>query len=84
MKRNLNSSTYFDFNKENYKEGPKFKFGNHVRISKYKNIFSKGFVPDWSEEFFVIKKDKITESRTYVINNFNGAEIVKTFYEKEL
>ena len=42
MKRfDIKSSTYIDFNKENNKEGPKFKFGNHVRVSKFKNIFAK-------------------------------------------
>ena len=49
-------SIYIDFNKENNKEGPKYKVGNHIRISKYKNIFAKGYVPNWSEEVFVIKK----------------------------
>ena len=37
-------NVYIDFNKENIKEGPKFKVGDHVRISKYKNIFAKGYV----------------------------------------
>ena len=53
-------SIYFDFKKENNKEDPKFKVGNHVRISKYKNIFAKGYVPNSSEEVFVLKKVKIT------------------------
>ena len=52
----IKSSMHFDFNKENNKEGPKFKADDHVRISKYKGIFAKGYVPDWSEEAFVIKK----------------------------
>ena len=61
-------STHFDFNKENDKEGPKFKIGDHVRILrrskfkigdhvrilKYKNMFPKGYIPNWSEEVFVI------------------------------
>ena len=46
-------STYFDFNEENRKEGPKFKVNDNVRISKYKNIFAKGYVPNCSEEFKV-------------------------------
>ena len=49
-------SMYLDFNKENSKEGPKFKNHDNIRISKYKNIFAKGYVPNWSEEAFVIKK----------------------------
>ena len=62
---------------------PKFKIGDHVRISKYKNIFAKGYTPNWSEEVFV-SKIKNTVSCTYVINNLNGEEIIGTFYEKEL
>ena len=55
----VKSSTYINFSKENNKEGPKFKVGVLVRISKYKNIFAKGYVPNWSEEVFVIIKVKI-------------------------
>ena len=55
----VKSSTYINFNKENNKEGPKFKVGDLVRISKYENIFAKGYVPNWSEEVFVIIKVKI-------------------------
>ena len=51
---------YSDFNKENNKEGSKFKVCGHVRISKYENIFAKGYVANWSEEVFVIKKVKNT------------------------
>ena len=63
---------------------PKFKVGDHVRISKYKNIFAKGYMPNRSEEVFVTKKVKNTVPWTYVINDLNGAEIIGTFYEKEL
>ena len=63
---------------------PKFKVGDHVRISKYKNIFAKGYTPNWSEEVFVIKKVKNTVPWTYVINDLNDEEIIGTFYEKEL
>ena len=63
---------------------PKFKVGDHVRISKYKNIFGKGYTPNWSEEVFVIKEIKNAVPWTYVINNLNGKEIIGTFYEKEL
>ena len=76
----VKSSTYFDFITENEKEDPKFKLVDHVRISKYKNIFLKGYIPNWSEEFFVIKKVKNTVPQTYVINDPNGEEIVGTFY----
>ena len=51
-------STELHSNKEVNDKDPKFKVGDHVRISKYKNIFAKGYTPNWSEEVFVIKKLK--------------------------
>ena len=54
----VKSSTYIDSSKENNEKDPKCKIGDIVRISKYKNIFEKGFVPNWSGEVFVIKKVK--------------------------
>ena len=76
-------NTYFDFGKEVNDNDPKFKVGDHVRISKYKNIFAKGYTPNWSEEVFVIKEIKNTAPWTYVINDLNGEEIIGTFYENE-
>ena len=73
-----------DFDKKNQKEDPEFKVGDNVRISKYKNIFEKGFIPNQSEEDFVIKKVKNTVPWTYVISDRNGEETAGTFYEKEL
>ena len=63
---------------------PKFKVGYHVRMSKNKNIFAKGYTPNWSKEVFEIKRVKNTVPWTYVINDLNGDEIIGTFYEKEL
>ena len=77
-------SIYIDFNKENSKESPKFEAGDHVIISKYKNIFVKGYVQNWSEEVFVIKKVKNTVPWIYVISDFNFKNIFGAFYEKEL
>ena len=62
----------------------KFKVGDHVRISKYKSIFAKGYMSNWSEEISIIKKIKNTVPWTYVINDLNGEEIIGTFYENEL
>ena len=59
-------SMYIDFNKENNNEGL-----NHVRISKFKNIFAKDFVRNWSEEVFVIKKVK-NVPWAYVNSDLNG------------
>ena len=66
------------------KKDPKFKVGDHVRISKYKNVFAKGYIPNSSEEVFVINRIKNTVPLTYVINDLNGKEITGSFYEKEL
>ena len=78
----VKDNTYIKTSKKiNYKD-PKFKVGDRVIISKYKNIFAKGYMPNWSEEVFVIKKVKNTVPWTYVINDLNGEEIIGTFYEK--
>ena len=80
----VKDSTYINTNKEiNYKD-PKFKVDDYVRISKYKNIFAKGYMPNWSEEVFVVNKIKNTVPWTYVINDLHGEEITGTFYENEL
>ena len=55
-----------------------------VRISKYKNIFAKGYNPNWSEEDFVINKIKKTVHWTYAISDLNGEKITGSFYKKEL
>ena len=75
---------FIDFEKEVNDENPKFKFGDRLRISKYKNIFAKGYTENWSEEIFIIKKIKNTVPWTYIINDLNGEEIIGTFCEKEL
>ena len=80
----VKDNTYINADKEINTKDPKFKVGDHVRISKSKNIFAKGYMPNWSEEVFVIKKVKNTVPWTYVINDLNGEEITGTFYEKEL
>ena len=80
----VKDNTYINTSKKINNKDPKFKVGDRVRISKYKNIFAKGYMPNWSEEVFVIKKVKNTVLRTYVINDLNGQEIIGTFYEKEL
>ena len=77
-------NTYINTDKNINNKDPKFKVGDPVRISKYKNIFAKGYIPNWSKEVFVIKKVKNTVPWTYVINDLNGEKINGTFYEKEL
>ena len=81
---NVKPSTYIDSSKKTNDKNSKFKISDIVRISKYTNIFAKGYVPNWSEEVFVIKKVKNTVLWTYVISDLKREEIVGTFYEKEL
>ena len=80
----VKDNTYIDFGKELNGNDPKFKVGDRVRISKYKNIFAKDYTPNWSGEIFVIKKIKNILPWTYVINDLNGEEITGTFDENEL
>ena len=80
----VKDNTYTDFKKEVNDIDPKFKVGDHVRISKYQNIFTKGYTPNWSEEAFIVSKIKNTVPWTYIINDLNGEEIIGKFYEKEL
>ena len=80
----VTSDTYAEYNEDSNKKDPKLKVGDHIRISKYKNIFAKGYNPNWSEEVFVVGKIKNTVPWTYVINDLNGEPIAGGFYEKEL
>ena len=63
---------------------PRFKVSDHVKLSKYKNIFARRYTPNWSEENFVIKKAKKSVPWTYDINDLNDEEIAANFYEKGL
>ena len=80
----VKSDSFAEYNEESNEKDPKFKVGDHVRISNYKNIFAKGHAPNWSEGIFVVKKTKNTVAWTYVISDLNGEEIIGSFYEKEL
>ena len=71
----VKNNIYIDLNKEVNDKNTKFKIGDYVGISKYKNIFTIGYTPNWSEEVFVIRK---------VISHFNDEKNIGTFYEKEL
>ena len=77
---------YAEYNEDpSNKKNPKFKVGDNVRISKYKNIFAKGYTPNWSEEVFIINKIKNTVPWTYAINDVNGFKVITgSSYEKEL
>ena len=68
----VTSDSYAEYNEDSNEKNPKFKVGDRVRISKYKNIFAKGYSQNWSEEVFIISKIKNTVSWTYVISDLNG------------
>ena len=80
----VKDNTYINIGKEVNDKNPGFKIGDHIRISKCKNIFAKRYSPNWSEEVSVISKIKNTVPWTCVINDLNGEEIIVTFYEKKL
>ena len=79
----VKDNTYINFGKELNDKDPKFKVGDQVRISKYKNIFAKGYTSNSSEEVFVIQKVKNTAVPwTYVISDLNGKNIIGTLWKR--
>ena len=80
----VTSNSYAEYDENSNEKDPKFKVGDHVRISKYKSIFAKGYTPNWSEEVFVVSKIKNTVPCTYVVSDFHGELITGSVYEKEL
>ena len=80
----VTSDSYAEYNEDSDVTKPKFKVGDHVRISKYKIIFAKGFTQNLSEEIFVVSKIKNTVPWSYITNDLNGEKIAGSFYEKEL
>ena len=49
----ITSDSYAEYNADSHEKEPKSKVGAHVRISRYKNIFAKGYTQNWSEEVFI-------------------------------
>ena len=80
----VKSGSFAEYNEEYNPKDPKFKIGDHVRISKHKNISAKGYIPNWSEEVVLVKKVKNTVPWTYVISDLNIEKIVRSLYEKGL
>ena len=73
--------SYVEYNEYFNKKGPKFKVSDHVRTSKYKTIFAKGYTPNWSDEVFVMK---ITNAVpwTYVISDLMVKKLLEVFMKK--
>ena len=85
MKRiKVTSDSYADYNEDSNKKDPNFKVDDRVRISKYKNIFAKGYTQNWSEEAFMVTKINDTVLWTYAISELNGEPINGSFFENEL
>ena len=78
---NKNKRVYID---EHNEKCSRFKVGDRVRISKFKNIFAKGYTPYWSKEIFIVNKINDTVLYTYNIKDLNDEEIVSSFYDREL
>ena len=76
-----NKRVYID---EHNEKDSRFKVGDRVRISKLKNIFAKGYTPNWSKEIFIVDKINDTVPYTYNIKDLNGEEIIVSFYDREL
>lgn len=70
--------------KKTIKQRPKFNVGDHVRISKYKGEFYKGYTPNWSTEIFTVTMVKQTNPPTYYIQDKYKQNILGAFYEYEL
>ena len=69
---------------EHNEKDSRFKVGDRVRISKFKNIFAKGYTPNWSKEIFIVDKINDTVPYTYNLKDLNGGEIIGSFYNREL
>ena len=80
----VTSDSYAEYNEDSNVNQPKFKVGDHVRISEYKNVFAKGYTQNWSEELFVVRNIKDTVPWTYVISDLCDEKIAGSFYEKIL
>ena len=79
--KNDNKRVYID---EHNEKDSRFKVGDRVRISKFKNIFAKGYTPNWSKEIFIVNKINDTVPYTYHIKDFNGEKIIGSSYDTEL
>ena len=76
--------SHAEYNEDSNKKIPKFKVGDHVRISKYKNTFAKGYIQNWSEEVFVISKIKNTFRELMLLLNWMVNPLLNFLYEKIL
>lgn len=80
--RRLKNTTFS--NRIEIRRKSKFRIGDHVRISKYKSVFDKGYTPNWTTEIFKIRKVQHTDPYTYLLQDEKGNPILGGFYEYEI
>ena len=79
--KDSNKRVYID---EHNEKSARFNVGDRVRISKLKNIFVKGYTPNWSKEIFIVNNINDTVPYTYNLKELNDEEIIDSFYDREL
>ena len=79
--KNDNKREYID---EDNEKSARYNVGDRVRISKFKNIFAKGYTPNWSREIFIVDNINDTVPYTYNLKDLNGEEIIGSFHDREL
>ena len=84
MKPVVTDDCYAEYNENFNKKDLKCKVGVHVGISKYKNVFAKGYAPNWPGEVFVVSGIQNTVPWIYIVIDLNSEEITGSFHEKEL
>ena len=78
----VTSDSYAEYNEDSNVTKPKFKVGDHVRISKYKNIFAKGYTQNWSEDAFVVSKIKIQFRGLMLLVTWMVNQLLEIFMKK--
>ena len=76
-----NKRVYID---EHNGKNSRFKVSDRIRISKFKNIFARGYTSNWSRDIFIVNKINDTVPYTYNLKDLNGEEIIGSFYDREL
>ena len=76
-----NKRVYID---EHNEKSARYNIGDRNRISKFKNIFAKGYTPNWSSEIFIVNKINDTVPYTYNLKDLNDEEIISSFYDREV
>ena len=76
-----NKIVYID---EHTEKSARYNVGDRVRIPKFKNIFAKGYTPNWSRQILIVDKINDTVPYTYNLKDLIDEEIIGSFYDREL